>query len=122
MQILKPGSISKICTVSHSFSCQMDELGRAILNLCNVVPGGVVCFLPSYEYEKRLYTHWTTTGCLDKINSKKKVTFLVSPQISVSVNVCCDVKVFREPKMASQVETILTQYSRCIEVHTHCLL
>ncbi|CAI8015021.1 ATP-dependent DNA helicase DDX11 [Geodia barretti] len=73
----------------------MDELGRAILNLCNVVPGGVVCFFPSYEYEKRIYTHWTTTGCLDKINSKKKV--------------------FREPKMASQVETILTQYSRCIE-------
>ena len=26
------------------------------------------------------------------------------------------VKVFREPKMASQVETVLTQYSRCIEV------
>jgi chromosome transmission fidelity protein 1 len=78
----------------------MDELGRAILNLCNVVPGGVVCFLPSYEYEKRLYTHWTTTGCLDKINSKKKV--------------------FREPKMASQVETVLTQYSRCIEFNRGC--
>ena len=69
---------------SHSsISCQMDELGRAILNLCNVVPGGVVCFFPSYEYEKRIYTHWTTTGCLDKINSKKKVMSLVAPQISV---------------------------------------
>ena len=124
MQILKPifpGSISKICTVSHSFSCQMDELGRAILNLCNVVPGGVVCFLPSYEYEKRLYTHWTTTGCLDKINSKKKVKCSCGDTLTNHSNYCA-MKVFREPKMASQVETVLTQYSRCIEVHTHCLL
>ena len=52
---------------------QMDELGRALLNLCHVVPGGVVCFLPSYEYERKIFTHWTSTGSLDKINAKKKV-------------------------------------------------
>lgn len=30
---------------------QMDELGRALLNVCTVTPGGVVVFLPSYQYE-----------------------------------------------------------------------
>ena len=70
----------------------MDELGRAILNLCNVVPGGVVCFLPSYEYEKRLFAHWTTTGCLDKINSKKKVPCLLTISFSVlsQYECCCE--------------------------------
>ena len=55
----------------------MDELGRAVLNLCHVVPGGVVCFLPSYEYEQRLFSHWTTTTTLDKINNKKKVSIVM---------------------------------------------
>ena len=29
----------------------IDELGRTLLNLCNITPGGIVCFLPSYAYE-----------------------------------------------------------------------
>ena len=109
----------------------MDELGHAVVNLCHIVPGGVVCFLPSYDYEHRLYTHWTTTGCLEKINTKKKVAIsLVSPShvtIGISLKrtrIHVFVKVFREPKLASQVNTILTQYSRCIEVshHTVCIV
>ena len=55
------------------FFLQIDELGRALLNLCTVVPGGVVCFFPSYDYEKRVYSQWTETNLLDKIGKKKKV-------------------------------------------------
>lgn len=29
---------------------QLDELGRLMTNVCKLVPGGVVCFLPSYGY------------------------------------------------------------------------
>ena len=54
----------------------VDELGRALLNLCTVVPGGVVCFFPSYDYEKRVYTRWTETKLLNKIGKKKKVSRL----------------------------------------------
>ncbi len=52
---------------------QMDELGRTLVNLCTVVPGGVVCFFPSYDYEKKVHTHWERTGVLEKIGRKKKV-------------------------------------------------
>ena len=51
----------------------MEELGRVVYNVCNVVPGGIVVFFPSYDYEKLVYTHWETTGFIEKISSKKKV-------------------------------------------------
>lgn len=59
----------------NMLSCllQMDETGRILCNLCNVVPGGVVCFFPSYEYEKQVYAHWEKTGLLTRLAAKKKV-------------------------------------------------
>uniref|UniRef100_A0A8B9GZW5 ATP-dependent DNA helicase DDX11 n=1 Tax=Astyanax mexicanus TaxID=7994 RepID=A0A8B9GZW5_ASTMX len=73
----------------------MEETGRVLSNLCNVVPGGVVCFFPSYEYEKRILGHWEKTGILQRLAAKKKV--------------------FQEPKKASQVEQVLSEYSKCIQ-------
>ncbi|XP_077049945.1 ATP-dependent DNA helicase DDX11 isoform X1 [Siphateles boraxobius] len=73
----------------------MEETGRVLSNLCNIVPGGVVCFFPSYEYEKRILGHWESTGVLQRLQSKKKI--------------------FQEPKKASQVEQVLTDYSKCIQ-------
>ncbi|XP_067392341.1 ATP-dependent DNA helicase DDX11 isoform X2 [Emydura macquarii macquarii] len=52
----------------------MDELGRILSNLCNVVPGGVVCFFPSYEYEKQVYAHWERMGLLTRLATKKKTS------------------------------------------------
>ncbi|NXD77918.1 DDX11 helicase, partial [Halcyon senegalensis] len=73
----------------------MDETGRILCNLCNVVPGGVVCFFPSYEYEKQVYAHWEKTGLLTRLAAKKKI--------------------FQEPKRASQVEQVLLEYAKCIK-------
>ncbi|KAI4902620.1 hypothetical protein NFI96_032937 [Prochilodus magdalenae] len=73
----------------------MEETGRVLSNLCNVVPGGVVCFFPSYEYERRILAHWDSNGVLERLASKKKI--------------------FQEPKKASQVEQVLSEYSRCIQ-------
>jgi len=42
-------------------------------NLCQVVPGGVVCFLPSYEYLDKVYQHLEQCGTLDNIGRKKSV-------------------------------------------------
>ncbi|XP_060695508.1 ATP-dependent DNA helicase DDX11 isoform X2 [Hemiscyllium ocellatum] len=79
----------------------LDECGRVLVNLCKVVPGGIVCFFPSYEYEKRVYTHWEKTGLLTQLEARKKI--------------------FQEPKKASQVEQVLSEYSRCIQ-HSSCSL
>ncbi|NWI37993.1 DDX11 helicase, partial [Picathartes gymnocephalus] len=73
----------------------MDETGRILCNLCNVIPGGVVCFFPSYEYEKQVYGHWEKTGLLSRLAAKKKI--------------------FQEPKKANQVEHVLVEYAKCIK-------
>ncbi|XP_024859455.1 ATP-dependent DNA helicase DDX11 isoform X2 [Kryptolebias marmoratus] len=73
----------------------MDETGRILSNICNVVPGGVVCFFPSYEYSRRIISHWEAGGALARLANKKKI--------------------FQEPKKASQVEQVLNEFSRCIQ-------
>uniref|UniRef100_A0A3Q3G0N1 DEAD/H (Asp-Glu-Ala-Asp/His) box helicase 11 n=1 Tax=Labrus bergylta TaxID=56723 RepID=A0A3Q3G0N1_9LABR len=50
----------------------MDETGRILSNICNVVPGGVVCFFPSYEYSRRIISHWEASGALTRLANKKK--------------------------------------------------
>uniref|UniRef100_A0A8C2YWH0 DEAD/H (Asp-Glu-Ala-Asp/His) box helicase 11 n=1 Tax=Cyclopterus lumpus TaxID=8103 RepID=A0A8C2YWH0_CYCLU len=64
----------------------MDETGRILSNICNVVPGGVVCFFPSYEYSRRIVSHWEASGALTRLANKKKI--------------------FQEPKKANQVEQV----------------
>ncbi|KAL7401885.1 hypothetical protein ABVT39_005918 [Epinephelus coioides] len=73
----------------------MDETGRILSNICNVVPGGVVCFFPSYEYSRRIISHWEASGALTRLGNKKKI--------------------FQEPKKANQVEQVLSEFSRCIQ-------
>ncbi|KAL2093534.1 hypothetical protein ACEWY4_010846 [Coilia grayii] len=73
----------------------MEETGRVLSNLCNIVPGGVVCFFPSYEYERKILEFWENTGVLQRLAARKKI--------------------FQEPKKANQVEQVLSEYSRCIQ-------
>ncbi|XP_070554012.1 ATP-dependent DNA helicase DDX11-like isoform X2 [Ptychodera flava] len=73
----------------------MDELGRVLCNVCSVVPGGVVCFFPSYDYENQVHTYWTKSGVITRLSNRKKI--------------------LREPKKASQLDFVLTEYKSCIE-------
>ena len=50
-----------------------NELGQCLVSICQTVPGGVVCFLPSYDYEARVFAHFEKSGILDKIKDKKGV-------------------------------------------------
>jgi chromosome transmission fidelity protein 1 len=51
----------------------MEELGRTVLGLSNVVKeGGVVIFVPSYAYLDKLFNLWQST-ILPKLQSKRKV-------------------------------------------------
>ncbi|XP_031369791.1 ATP-dependent DNA helicase DDX11 isoform X3 [Apis dorsata] len=69
----------------------LDELGRTLLNLSNIIPAGIVVFLPSYNFEELVYKHLEKSGIIAKLSLKKHI--------------------FREPKLASQVNKILEQYS-----------
>ena len=73
----------------------MCELGRALQNICNIVPAGIVVFLPSYGYEEILYKYLEASGVLAKLRMKKCI--------------------FREPKLASQVNQVLEKYAQIVK-------
>ena len=55
---------------------------------------GVVAFCPSFAHCDQLYTRWTHTGLLKQLSAKKEV--------------------FREPRAASEVDSMLQRYAECI--------
>lgn len=75
----------------------IEETGRLIANVCNIIPGGIVCFFPSYKFEDKLYQNWDKSGIIKTIESKNR-------------------RIFREPKNANQVMNTLIDYSRCVRL------
>lgn len=73
----------------------MEELTGILVNYCNVIPHGVVVFVPSYGFLDSLQEHWKTSPQFVRLKAKKQVFF--------------------EPKTASEVDTVLRGYSRCID-------
>ncbi|XP_014785658.1 ATP-dependent DNA helicase DDX11 [Octopus bimaculoides] len=73
----------------------LNELGHVVVNMCNVIPCGIVCFFPSYDFENHVYSHWTTSGVLKRISAKKKI--------------------FRETRKAGESDQVLNSYAQCIQ-------
>ncbi|KAJ4444071.1 hypothetical protein ANN_05860, partial [Periplaneta americana] len=49
------------------------ELGRTILQVCETVPYGVLCFLPSYSLLENLKQHWCRSGIWEELQMHKEV-------------------------------------------------
>lgn len=75
---------------SRSLPQTMNDLGELILAMCNIVPDGIVCFFPSYDYEQQIYNHWQQNGFIHRIEKRKKF--------------------FREPRNSSSIDCILQDY------------
>ncbi|KAF9414452.1 hypothetical protein HW555_007649 [Spodoptera exigua] len=73
----------------------LSEVGRILRNICSIVPGGVVCFLPSYSYEQTVYEHLKTNKVIEAITKKKAI--------------------FREPKSASDVDQVLNKFASAVK-------
>lgn len=80
---------------SRSSPTLVDDLGRALANLSNVVPDGIVCFFPSYAYLEAVLSRWSTTGMLATIDRKKKL--------------------FKEPRESEHVSRALDQFRTFID-------
>ncbi|GAQ88396.1 Helicase [Klebsormidium nitens] len=79
---------------SRGAPAMIEELGRLLSNLCTVVPGGLVCFFPSFAYADHVAKSWEAAGILASIRAKKAV--------------------FTEPRTAAEVESTLDRYRACI--------
>ncbi|XP_073827168.1 ATP-dependent DNA helicase DDX11 isoform X2 [Musca autumnalis] len=96
----------------RSSTVMLNELCSVLENLCNVVPAGLVCFLPSYDYLNSVYEQLQKSGILQRISNKKRV--------------------FREPRSDAgggggssaeqNVDQILAEYSRVIKHQQGALL
>ncbi|KAM0752291.1 DNA repair helicase [Meredithblackwellia eburnea MCA 4105] len=69
----------------------VDELGTTIANICNIIPKGIVVFVPSYAFLDQIQARWTSSGMLERLSRRKKP--------------------FWEPKSSSDVESTLSEYS-----------
>lgn len=51
----------------------MAELGQVLFNFANLVPSGMVVFVPSYSFLHSVMAIWEKNGLLERLRTKKKV-------------------------------------------------
>lgn len=76
-------------------------------NLCEIIPGGLVCFLPSYDYLDVVYGHLNSVGLdrLEKIKQLKEI--FLEPSA-----------VHRRRGKELSTDEVLTQYAKAIRSKT----
>ncbi|KNZ60144.1 hypothetical protein VP01_1604g5 [Puccinia sorghi] len=79
-------------------SIQQDDLGQSVVNICNIVKDGVICFFPSYASLDTLTERWKKTGLWARLENKKKI--------------------FIEPKSTAEVDKILNGYASAVNQST----
>ncbi|XP_011305356.1 Fanconi anemia group J protein homolog isoform X2 [Fopius arisanus] len=67
-----------------------DEIGRVIVDACESVPFGVLCFLPSYALLNTIFTRMTENGTMSRIRKIKVV--------------------FTEPKRNAELDEVMRDY------------
>lgn len=67
-----------------------DEMGHVLRHVCETVPYGVLCFMPSYVLMDKLYARWQDTGLLRDLSRVKTV--------------------MREPRRGDQLEQLMARY------------
>ncbi|RKP19812.1 DNA repair helicase [Rozella allomycis CSF55] len=97
--VIEKGPTSKPLILNYETKYRLDvidELGRALLNIIQVIPFGCVVFLPSYNTLESVLQRWEQIGILNKISGKKKI--------------------FKEPTEGSNVTNLLRDYNRTINL------
>ncbi|KAG5319462.1 FANCJ protein, partial [Pseudoatta argentina] len=61
-----------------------DELGNLVLQVCDAVPFGVLCFFSSYKAMNTIHNRWRNNGIWDKLSNLK--TIFVEPKYEKDLN------------------------------------
>ncbi|KAJ1564248.1 DEAD H (Asp-Glu-Ala-Asp His) box helicase 11, partial [Cladochytrium tenue] len=88
------GGVLDFTFASRGTDATISELGRTFVELCRVLPAGVVAFFASYAYLSAVSKRWGEMGILRDISKKKKI--------------------FIEPEQSTEVEPCLAAYSAAI--------
>jgi chromosome transmission fidelity protein 1 len=82
----------------------VEELGRVMLNICGVVPDGVVVFFPSYSYLETITNHWAHGPRSRTGNGEKSIWERLEAKKML----------FREKKEGG-VDSVLEEYAKAID-------
>ncbi|KAG2182432.1 hypothetical protein INT43_007362 [Umbelopsis isabellina] len=55
-----------------------DDIGAALLRIANIIPNGMLCFVPSYSALNKFLSRWKTTGLYTTLSQTK--TIVIEPQ------------------------------------------
>jgi chromosome transmission fidelity protein 1 len=88
------------------------ELGTLLTNIINLIPDGVVIFLPSYSFLAKLKEVWQGNGTLNRLDTKKKVRVDITNAPSHFLTP--RLQLFFEPQSSAEVDSTLTQYADAI--------
>ncbi|KAJ2740124.1 ATP-dependent DNA helicase chl1, partial [Coemansia sp. BCRC 34301] len=75
------GTALRFAHNDQSDAAKLREAGLALAALCQVIPGGVVAFFPSYKLLGHMYNNWRVTGIVGGIEERKPV-FVETPSAS----------------------------------------
>lgn len=73
----------------------LDDLANCLVNYANIVPHGLVVFLPSYAFLDTVLARWRETAALKRLEGKKPL--------------------FYEPRSTTEVDGVLRDYTRAID-------
>lgn len=88
-----------------------------IQSTIQLVPDGVVVFLPSYAFLDKVKAVWTKSGLMTRFGERKQVNTGLDVFVIIYMR-----QVFYEPQTSSDVEAILRDYSLAISSVSQSLL
>ncbi|EPQ26870.1 uncharacterized protein PFL1_05505 [Pseudozyma flocculosa PF-1] len=101
----------------------LDELGATLVNLCNIVPDGLVVFLPSYAFLDTVMERWKTETPASSSSviaseiasattpSTTTTTTTTATTTSVWKRIEAKKRIFVEPKTTREVDAVLRDYT-----------
>ncbi|KAI9495389.1 helicase C-terminal domain-containing protein [Zychaea mexicana] len=69
-----PGSVVLHGTWERASQFQyQDSVGQSLCEISEIIPYGILCFVPSYNAMEKLIERWKTTGLYDRLDQRKHI-------------------------------------------------